>query len=160
MFAHSAAEVHVYETEYESEALLVGFCKALRPPYVLETGSFHGKTSAAIGRALTVGRLDTIEIDSYSVERAREATVGLPVTVHHCSSLDFIPPMEINLAFLDSAPDIRLQELEHFRPYLGAGAVVAIHDARDIWAEWPAFVGWRWLNIGTPKGLALLQRAI
>ena len=154
MFGHSISDAAGIEVEPQVVGFLVALVEALRPRYVIETGCYHGTTSAAIGEALIVGSLDTMDIDSYSVELATAFTQGLPVTVHHCASLDFTPSQPIDLAFLDSDPDIRLHELEHFAPYLAPDAIVAIHDSRDL--PQPK-EGWRWVNLPTPRGLLLVQ---
>lgn len=154
MFGHSISDAAGIEVEPQVIGFLVALVEALRPRYVIETGCYHGTTSAAIGQALLVGSLDTMDIDERSVGLAREACAGLPVTVHWGDSLTFVPTQPIDFAFLDSDPYIRLRELEHFAPYLAPDAVVAIHDSRDL--PQPK-EGWRWVNLPTPRGLLLVQ---
>lgn len=154
MFGHGSSDVATIEVDADELALLCGLVRALRPRYAIETGSYHGTTSAAIGRELAIGSLDTMETDEYSVGMARQACVGLPVTVHHCDALDFIPTQPIDFAFLDSGiGDQRLRELDYFAPYLASNAIVAMHDARDL--PWPQ--GWRFVNLPTCRGLLLLE---
>lgn len=158
MAGHSPANVVATQAEPATVGLLSWLVSSLSPRYVIETGCYEGRTSKAIGAALDIGFLDTMDIDEYSVEVARLECLGLPVTVHECSSLEFIPRAPIEFAFLDSdIGDTRLLELERFRPFLAPGATVAIHDARDLWTTWPALDGWRWITLGTPRGLLLLQ---
>ena len=154
MFGHAISDQIRVEAEPGVVYFLAALVKALCPRYVIETGCYHGTTSAAIGEALDVGTLDTMDIDFHSVELASAYTQSLPVTVHHCSSLDFAPTQPIDLAFLDSDPYIRFQEAEYFRPFLAPDAILAIHDSRDMqWTD----LDWRWVNLPTPRGLLLLQ---
>jgi predicted O-methyltransferase YrrM len=155
MFGHSPENAAVAEAEPEVVGLLRTMIRAIQPRYVIETGCYHGTTSRAIGEALTIGHLDTMDIDSYSVDIAHRATMGLPVTVHHSSSLDFIPDRPIDFMFLDSGiGDLRARELSHFYLWTHKDTVVAMHDSRDL--PWP--IGWRHVNLPTPRGLLLLQQ--
>ena len=158
MFGHTYFDTLRIEVEPETVRLLVCLVDALDPLYVVETGCYHGTTSVAIGHALRRGHLDTMDIDEVSMATAGELCKGLPVTVHHCSSFDFIPIMAVDLAFLDSGiGDTRLREMEHFRPFMAVDGLVAIHDAVDLWDPWPELAGWRWVRLGTPRGLLLAQ---
>lgn len=159
MFGHGPANALAIEVEDAVAEFLGSLCAALRPRYAIETGTYHGKSAGAISERLEIGHLDTIEIDEYSVDLARERLRSLPVTVHHCSSLDFIPKAPIEFAFLDSGiGDIRFRELEHFGSYMAEDATVAIHDSLGLWSEWVPAPGWRWINLRTPLGLLLLQK--
>lgn len=158
MFGHGPDNITLVEPEPAVVNLLVALAQALEPRYVIETGCYHGSTSAAIGRVLDGGSMDTMDIDQYSVDLAKEATHGLPVTVHFCSSLDFIPVQPIDFAFLDSGiGNLRTRELQHFTPYLMSNAIIAIHDSRDIAIDY-SDLDWRSVNLPTPRGLLLLQR--
>jgi predicted O-methyltransferase YrrM len=154
MFGHAPVDAQRIEVEQPVVDLLVSLVRSIQPRYVIETGTYHGTTAKAIGEALEVGHLVTVEIDAVGVELSREATIGLPVTVIHGSSLDFIPDRPVDFAFLDSGVDVRLLELEHLRPHLAPDAVMAMHDSRDLW---PQLDGWRWVNLPTPRGLLLFQ---
>ena len=108
-------------TEIEVTALVAAFVTALRPDFVLETGTNIGLTAYAIGRALHdqgYGRLVTIETDPNFVAIAEHRCIGLPVEVINGSSLDYHPPgMEpIDFAFFDSLVQIRAAEFERFWP--------------------------------------------
>jgi predicted O-methyltransferase YrrM len=152
-FGHSPANATVIEAEPQVVEFLVALVKALNRRYVIETGTYHGTTAKAIGRAIG-GHLDTIEIDEYSANLARQEVLFLPVTVHHMSSLDFKPDRPVDFAFLDSGVEIRKLELDHFRPFLAQDHLIAFHDSRDIR---PDLDGWRWVDLPTPRGLLLLQ---
>lgn len=153
-FGHGDTDIALIEAHPAERVLLTALVRALCPRYAIETGCYHGTTSAAIGASLDIGHLDTMDTDEYSVGLARQACVGLPVTVHHCDSLDFIPAAPIEFAFLDSGIGRqRLVEAAHFRPYLAPEGIVAMHDSRDL--AWP--LGYRFVNLPTARGLLLLQ---
>jgi hypothetical protein len=118
-------------TEAEVTALVAAFVTALQPDYVVETGTNIGHTAYAIGRALQEsgrGRLVTCETDPNFVEVARRRCEGLPVEVHHGSSLDWIPDQPIDFAFFDSLVQIRADELLRYLPTMHANTVVGFHD--------------------------------
>lgn len=143
--------------EPQTVEFLVSLVRSIAPQYVIETGTFHGDTAKAIGGALGIGRcfFDSIEIDQQSVDIARANLDRTDVRVRHMDSRDFIPDRPIDLAFLDSDPNIRFEEAEHFRPFLAPDGIIAIHDSRDLTRP----DGWRWVQVPTPRGLLLLQDA-
>jgi predicted O-methyltransferase YrrM len=158
VFSHDPACAAAFEAEPEVHRLLDALVRALRPSFVIETGSFHGGTAKTLGRALAEhgGRLDTFDTDERACELTEEAVIGLPVHVHHCPSTRFTPTHPVGLAFLDS--DIsgqRRRELDWIKPFLGPGAVVAVHDAASLLGEDPP--GWECVRLATPHTLALLQ---
>lgn len=151
-------------TEIQVSELVAGFVRALQPEYVVETGSCVGQTAHIIGLALQAnghGHLDTIEVNPDLVELTRRRCDGLPVTVVAGASLDFTPRQEIQFAWLDSRLELRVDELERFRPWLAPGAVVGVHDTAahhgplgDTLAGLP---GVRSIQLPTPRGVTFLQ---
>lgn len=155
MFGHGQTDIALIEAHPAERVLLTALVRALCPRYVIETGCYHGATAWSIGSALDIGHLDTMDIDDYSVGLARQACVGLPVTVHHCDSLDFMPDRPIDFLFLDSGVgDQRVKELDHFAPYLAPEGIVVMHDSRDL--PWPN--GYRFVNLPTARGMLVLAR--
>src|SRR3546814_17475283 len=76
-------------TEVEVSRLAAAFVEALRPDYVLETGTAFGQTSELIGQVLLtagVGHLVTFEVDDSRIAFAANRVHGLPVTVSHARS--------------------------------------------------------------------------
>lgn len=123
--------VDMQATENEVIELVAALVRSVHAEYAIETGTYRGYAAKAIGEALIRnghGRLDTIEIDEGNARAARAACEGLPVTVHHTSSLAFIPPEPIEFAWLDSRVDLRAKELQRFRRHFAPNAVVAVHD--------------------------------
>jgi predicted O-methyltransferase YrrM len=155
MFGHGPGISAVVEPKAEEVRVIASLVSALCPRYVIETGTYEGRTARAIGECLEIGHLDTMDTDQESVRLSRKEVEGLPVTVHHCSSLDFIPDRPIDLAFLDSDIwDIRFKELGHFRPFLAPLGIVAIHDTRSL-IDRPS--GWQRIDLLTANGLSLFQ---
>lgn len=123
--------IDVLSTEREVSELVGALVGALRPDLVVETGTHHGWTSVAIGRALAdagVGRLVTLEIDTTCIPTARERCAGLPVEVVEMSSLDYVPDGPIDMLWLDSLIDLRVPEYLHLLPWFSDRSVVGFHD--------------------------------
>lgn len=120
-------------TEYEVIDLVAGFIRALQPNYVIETGTYRGDTSEAIGKALQKngqGKLDTLELDADLAQAARVRLYGLPVTVHTCDSTKFVPTEPPQFVWFDSSFAARGQEFFNFywQGFLHPGAIVGFHD--------------------------------
>lgn len=154
-------------TEHEVSTLIAAFVTALQPDTVVETGSYRGQTSRAIGLALQEngqGHLHTVEIDGNNVVLARMNTRGLPVTVHHASVYDWTPPNNIEFAFLDDHPDHRYDTFMHLWPHLLPNATVGFHDTGGAWVNVKPDIQ-RLVNEGrisvvylpTPRGVAFAQ---
>lgn len=118
-------------TELEVTELIAGFVRALQPDYVIETGAAWGQTSEAIGKAMEAngqGRLDAIELDPDRADYVRTRCAGLPVNVIRDSSMNFDPDRHVGFAFFDSIFHLRVAEFLRYRPWMGAGTIVAFHD--------------------------------
>lgn len=154
-------------TEHEVTELVRAFVRALQPEYVVETGTFIGQTALAIGLALMEnghGVLDTIEYNQDMARMAFETCAkpwDLPVTIEHMSSLDFTPRLPINFAWLDSDPDLRVREFEHFREHFAPGCVIGVHDTGPhqglLGEAIRAIPGTVSLQLPTPRGVTFLQ---
>lgn len=148
--------------EEEVSLFLGSLCTVLRPRRVLETGAYRGHSSAAMGRALVgIGHLDTLEIDSAFADETRARVSGLPVSVHHVNSLEFVPDEPLDFIFLDSEYDLRPLEMLRFRPYASRRCLWAVHDSRhDGLRKALEDLNRRGvitdpLHLPTPRGLAL-----
>lgn len=118
-------------TELEVTNLVAAFVGALQPDYVIETGTWLGHTSHAIGKALQEnghGRLNAIELNETKAIAANQRCAGLPVTVYHMDSLAFEPTEPIDFAWFDSLPAIRPLEFLHYYPWMHDRTVVGFHD--------------------------------
>lgn len=138
--------------------------RALQPDYVVETGTCLGQTAWIIGRALAdngQGRLDTIETEADRAKFATDRLVGLPVTVHVASSLDFTPAEPIGFAWFDSRTDLRVAEFERFREHFLPGAIAGFHDTAPHQGAWGSHVesipGTRAIRLRTPRGVTFLE---
>ena len=117
--------------ELETSELVGALAGVLKPDIVVETGSAFGQTAHAIGTALSIndcGVLHTIEVSPERADITRKRCEGLPVVVEQMSSLDFIPPGQVGLAWFDSLLPLRVPEFRHFYEWLAPGAIVGFHD--------------------------------
>lgn len=120
-------------TEVEVTELVASFVRALQPELVVETGTAHGQTAEAIGRALATnghGRLVTIELNPTRVASSRDRCTGLPVEIVQSSSLDWRPDADeaIGFAWFDSEIHLRAAEFKAYRPWMTPGVIVGFHD--------------------------------
>lgn len=165
-------------TEIEVSRLVAAFVEALRPDYVIETGSAFGQTAELIGQALYsagVGHLMTFEVDDSRVAATADRVSGLPVTVAHQASLEGIEMLRrrgrgrtVGFAWLDSLFELRVPELDAIRPLLTRNAIVGVHDCGDpSGTKYPEFaqqvadaadrLGFARLSLPTPRGVTFLQ---
>lgn len=143
----------VMGSEREVSRFLAALVDLLHPEYVLETGSYLGHTSQAIGEALFkqgYGHLDSIEIDEDDAERARMTCFGLPVTIHTCDSRAFVSDHRYDLMFFDSSIGDREAEMRRFRNYASNRCVWVLHDSRN-----PNLAKLGGFQLPTPRGLSL-----
>jgi predicted O-methyltransferase YrrM len=123
-------------SEEEVTRFLGAVVDLLKPSLVVETGTFAGFTTLAIARALAAngrGHVYGIELDAAAAAgataRLRDEGVDQWATVVHASSLEWAPPGQIDLAFLDAGGGWhRAQEFEHLRTWMHPGTVVLAHD--------------------------------
>ena len=161
-FTTDAAEEEVCE-------LLASLVRAIKPCFVLETGTHEGRSAVYIADALRrnkYGRMVSLEINSdYAAEARRLLALNglLGVGIGLCeaievSSFDYIPPQPIDFLFSDSELGTRQQELERMRPFLAPRAWVAVHDSlthRSVMGDLTS-VGWiERVDIPTPRGLTI-----
>lgn len=153
-----------YSAELEVAALCAAFVRAVQPDYVIETGTCWGVTAEAIGRALRDnghGHLDTLEIDHAKATTSSQRCAGLPVEVIECASLSFTPVGVIGFAWFDSAMDLRIQEFEHFRPWLRPGSILGFHDTSPHMGNYGGQVdglnGCRSIRLRTPRGVTFTE---
>lgn len=143
-------------SETEVSQFLAALCVVLRPQNVLETGSYLGHTSEAMGRALVgYGHLDSLERNPAHALIASQKCMGLPVTIHTGNSLSFNPQVIYDLFFIDSDRHDRVQELERFRRFASPKAMVAVHDSRDLTLGEAIRKHLKAVYLPTPRGLAL-----
>jgi predicted O-methyltransferase YrrM len=129
-------------TELEVLELLHAIVRVFKPLTVLETGTFRGFGTLTLAHALACngkGTVKTVDRDSEAVRLAkRHIRVFDPGLLGRVSfirgdSLETIATLEsgeVGLAFLDSAPSIRVAELELLleRQLLAPAGIVVIHD--------------------------------
>lgn len=165
-------------TEIEVSRLVASFVEALRPDYVIETGSAFGQTAELIGQVLHTagtGHLLTFEVDTARVAATADRVAGLPVQVLPIPSLEGIKELVdgnlgpvVGFAWLDSLFELRVPELRAIRPLLAPGAIVGVHDcgepghtkydqfAREV-AVAAGIMGFQRISLPTPRGVTFLQ---
>jgi Methyltransferase domain len=151
-------------TEEEVIELVAAFVRALQPEIAVETGTWLGHATQAIGEALRRnghGHLHAVEYDSALAQLARSRCEGLPVTVHHDSSLSWSPPGGIGFAWVDGATD-RGAEAEHLLPCMLPGAIIAMHDTGPLHCagrmDWlNAHPRLRAITLRTPRGVSFAE---
>lgn len=128
MFDGNTAEVEVLD-------LFFVLTRLVKPTHVIETGTWLGLSSCAIGQGLLAngfGDLTTLEINPDVQQAALEniARYGLDAVVDArlTSSMEFIPDRIYDMAIFDSETNLRLDEFRRFRPSLKEGALVIFHD--------------------------------
>jgi predicted O-methyltransferase YrrM len=161
-------------TEAEVTELVAAFVRALQPDIALETGTHLAQTALAIGGALQRnghGHLYSVEIDATLAVDAARACAGLPVTIVHADTLQWLPGWLENLdglldfAWVDSGPQ-RAEEAALLVPYFRPGAIMGIHDmAQNDW-RWPFWQDFQPLvqagklqpiTLRTPRGVTFAE---
>lgn len=158
-------------TEKDVSALIGAFVRALKPDYIVETGSYYGDTAAVMGHALKVlgrGELLTIDIDPDMAALTRKACEDLPVTCVVAKASDVVPTAPIDLLFIDCDLKDRLRQIRNFRQYASPRCVILVHDTAlieacegipEFYAEMARAVAdgivEPWLRLPTPRGLSM-----
>lgn len=125
------SSVDAQATEVEVTEIVAAMVRALQPDFVVETGSWVGTTSQAIGEALQRngrGRLVSLEVNPHVAQLAAHSCEGLPVTVLTQSSLDYTPEQPIDFAWFDSDITARPLEFRAYLPHMHSRTVVGFHD--------------------------------
>lgn len=120
-------------TEIEVSALVGAFARALRPDFVLETGTAWGQTAEQIGEGLQTGDtgyLFTLEVNPERVAESQTRCNGLPVSVVRSESLAWTPPDDVvfGLCWFDSLHHLRVPEFMRYREWMKKGTIVGFHD--------------------------------
>ncbi|HEX2594753.1 MAG TPA: class I SAM-dependent methyltransferase [Rhizomicrobium sp.] len=162
-----------WATETEVSRFVADLVRALKPDFVVETGSYVGYTAEQIGLALRDlgrGRLVSIELVHAKSEQARARTAGLPVTIVTNRAAHVEPDQPIDLLFVDSGFTDRMVEVRHFRQWASPRCVILAHDSAvptsypgvpEFFADLEQVVVdglvHPWLRLPTPRGLALTR---
>jgi hypothetical protein len=154
-------------TELEVTELIAGLVRGLQPSTCIETGSYHGQTSEAIGQALLSsghGELITLDTDSECCRITRERCDGLPVIVLDTDARRWQPQTLWDFAFVDSGePADRIADLDQLRLMAAPQALLCVHDTGTQFSlrlqlrNWAELHSWPLLLLPTPRGLGLLR---
>jgi predicted O-methyltransferase YrrM len=154
------------ETEGEALELLAAVIRATKPDTVVETGTFTGRGTRLIAKALAAnrkGHLHTIEFDRGMV--AQLSRLDIPnVTFHAGDSSAWCEreaPSPIDVSFVDSGdPAVRVADVRGLWPKTRPGGLLLLHDTifhRDLYAMACEVCGPGML-IPTLNGLGLWQK--
>ena len=161
-----------YATETAVTKWIAALVSMIKPDFVIETGSYLGDTSLAIGQALQAegrGQLVTCEPVPVRSDHVRTITAGLPVTVWGASSLSYEPDRPVDLLFADSEFVLRGPEIRHFAKWASNRAVVVLHDTYpadypgipELQREMAALVAegviTPWTLFETPRGVGVAR---
>lgn len=157
--------------ETEVGEFLYGMVKICKPTNILETGTYHGWSSAYMAQALKengFGHLDTLEYEKEFIELSKDrwSKLGLipHITVMQQDVRDFTPTHEYDLMFLDTEPGLRFAELVKFYPYLKPGGFVFLHDLPrgfcqgNVNPDHPEFLSWPWGTIPVALNTLLKEK--
>jgi glycosyltransferase involved in cell wall biosynthesis len=124
-----------FTVEIEVLDLLHVLVRLIKPERVLETGTWLGLSSCAIGRALVAngyGRLTTLEVNAdahaCALENLKRYQVEHVVDALLLSSIEFTPTAKFDLVLFDSELVLRIEEFHRFRGWLSDDAVIVFHD--------------------------------
>lgn len=162
-------------TEYEYLNLIYALVVATKPRLVLETGTFSGFGSLALGAALSFnGQGKLITVDAGQCENARKlvANYGLADSISfvQSESVQFCAQWageSFDFAFFDSDVSVRHRECDVLlqRKKLASGAIAVFHDSSYIRFG----VAWSWdmidylkrlpggLTLNLSRGLRIVQ---
>ena len=125
--------------EVETLEFLYAVVRLHKPSLIVETGTWHGHSAVALGKALRqngFGRVITFEIDQEISEIAQRLVKaeGLCdfIELRNQSSLQATIADPIDMLLLDSELHLRVHEFERLRPQLRPGAIVIFHDTSTL----------------------------
>ena len=157
-------ETDPINAEVEMSGLLYALIRMLKPEIVVETGTYHARTSRLLGMAVRdekFGHVWTCDIEMGIGHLDRIA--DLPVTYVQTSSL-LLPQLKTaDFVFSDSAQDLRPLEYALVKP----GCVFVVHDThrsytantdQDWLGKWVLSQGG--LNFNAGRGFGILIKPL
>jgi predicted O-methyltransferase YrrM len=154
-------------TEDEVTELVAAMVRALQPEVCVESGTYTGTTTWAIGYALAKnqhGHLYSLEVDYARYRQADEQLKGhRKITIVHTSSLVWQPPAPIDFAWIDCDASRRHLVLRAWLPWMHDRTVVGIHDTgpqhpvRELLRPLEAEGLLSLLDLPTPRGVSFAR---
>lgn len=164
--------------ECEIGEFLYGLVRMMKPNNILETGLYSAISAIYMAQAVKdngIGHIDDIEWEEFHIRRSKERLIKMDlnklISIHHISSLNFVPNVQYELMNLDSEPQLRYKELDKFWQYLKPGGIIVIHDLS--WDMGTGNKAWEGLELikdkiknheltvihfVTPRGLTLMRK--
>lgn len=118
-----------FSCEFEVIQFLMYLVRAVKPKYIVETGTCFGYTANAMATAMERGSLLTCDPEKKWIDQHAR------VKYVQCKSLELVLEEPIDFLFLDSLPELRVQEYFYFKPFLSSRAIVVIHDTGESHKE-------------------------
>lgn len=122
-------------TEVEVAEFLYSLVRLTKPLEILETGTYKGVSSLYMAQGVIdngFGKLTTLEIDLTVLNEAKKLwdACGVSSVINSLlqRSTDVQDNLQYDLAFLDTEPGIRFEELKMFYPHVKEGGFILIHD--------------------------------
>jgi predicted O-methyltransferase YrrM len=138
------------EVDDDILAVLCEVARAMKPKYIVESGTYMGKFARALSE---FGRVDTCDpcFDCWNADRGFD---GLPITAHLCRGIDFTPRGPIGLLFIDSDINTRAAEFRHFVPFMAPRSLIAIDDPGCF--DYSALEGHKHMTLPIKHGLIVV----
>ena len=128
MFDDGSAEIEICEYFY-------GLVRAIKPSWLLETGTYKGILSSYIGLALKengFGILETIEYEKKHLDLAKERWIALGIQDYIVEFFQdcrtFVPKHNYRLIICDTEPYLRWDEVVRYYSFLDEGGYIFVHD--------------------------------
>lgn len=154
-------------TEVEVTNFIAALVRLTKPSVVVETGTYTGRTTAAIASAMQmngVGVVATFEVDPERAVAAYDALRELVdagvVRITAAAITSDSCPHSVEVAFLDSGMRTRGEDMAVVWPRLTPGGIVLVHDASPerppgrVTPPGPH----QMFDIATPRGLTVFQK--
>jgi glycosyltransferase involved in cell wall biosynthesis len=157
--------------EVETLEFLYALTRLFKPGNVLETKSWQGFSTVAIGKGLSdngLGHMVTLETNNGTIpfieKRLKSFGLASLVETLQCNGLEHTPSRPIDLLLLNSGFESAGREFDHFRRHLKIGSLVVFLDSRSLHAllrnQVSSLVREGVLQgffLPTPRGIALMQ---
>lgn len=123
-------------TEVEVTAFVAALVRLTKPFSVVETGTYRGHTTSAIAEALSENGPGVVH--SYETDRERSVTAYIALREHVDAGRVILInetltaancPRSVELAFLDSAMNMRQADMNTVWSNVVPGGIVLVHDA-------------------------------
>lgn len=151
-------DFHSVNAEIDDSILdvIVSIVRNMQPKYVVESGTYLGKSTRAIANELSGGVIETCD-PCDRCWKSERGFKGLPIIAHHCRGIDFKPKQPVNLLFLDSDMHNRDQEVEYFAPFMAPRSIMVIDDPGSFDYSVLGTLGFNYITMPVKLGMIIVQ---